>query len=67
MIWTRLCGWGRWRHNIFKARLKPGIFIVYNIGKRVYEKQDDWTTFQTENAILDNELKMSVAKKENQP
>ena len=50
MIWTRLCRWGRWRHNIFKIRLKPGIFIVYNIGfkKIVYEKQDDWTTFQTE-------------------
>ena len=69
MIWTRLCGWGRWRHNIFKARLKPGIFIVYNIGFKKKEFTKNKTIeprSKRKNTILDNELKMSVAKKENQ-
>ena len=69
MIRTRLCGWGRWRHNIFKARLKPGIFIVYNIGikKEFTKNKTIEPRSKRKNAILDNELKMSVAKKENQP
>ena len=63
MISTCLCGWGRWRHNIFRARLKPGILIVYNIGfKKEFAKNKIIDTFcKRRNAISDNDIKMLVA------
>ena len=65
MISTCLCGWSRWRQNIFKARLKPGILIVYNIGfkKEFAKNKTIEPSCKRRNAISDNELKMSVAKK----
>ena len=65
MIWTCLCGSDRWRHNIFRVRLKPGILIVYNIGFKkqfAYAKTIEPSS-KRKSAIPDNELRMLVAKK----